>query len=135
ADWTNSVTTPLDAHYGAGTLNLFNSWNQLKGGKHPFIESSSLVTGNPHPPGANTSNEPVLSGWDFNSITNSASHEKIYHYYFNLPGSNSFTLTTTLVWQRQAGASISQLNDLNLFLYNAANSNLVLSSTSAVDNV
>ena len=38
ADWTNGVTTPLDARYGAGVLNVFNAWNQLKGGKHAFIE-------------------------------------------------------------------------------------------------
>ena len=139
ADWTNGVTTPLDARYGAGVLNVFNSWNQLKGGKHPFIESTSVTSGNPHPPGTNTNNEPVLVGWDFNSLTNSnSSHDRISHYYFNLPGSNSFTLTSTLVWLRPHSVSPGQLmgiNDLNLFLYNTANSNLVLCSTSAVDNV
>ena len=134
ADWTNGVITPLDARYGAGVLNVFNSWMQLKGGEHPYLESTSVTSGNPHPPGSVTNNVPVLRGWDFNSITNSNStHDRINHYYFNLPGSNSFTLTSTLVWLRPAGTE--SINDLNLFLYNTANSDLVLCSTSMVDNV
>jgi hypothetical protein len=139
SDWTNGVTTPLDARYGAGVLNVFNSWHQLKGGQHAFTESTSVTSGNPHPPGANTNNVPVLSGWDFNSLTNAdSSHDRINHYYFNLPGGNSFTFTSTLVWLRPQSPSpgvAASINDLNLFLYNTANSNLVLCSTSAVDNV
>ena len=132
--WTNSVTTPMDLRFGAGILNLFNSWEQMKGGKTPFIESTSVTNGAPHPPGSNPNNELVLRGWDFNSLTNSdTSHQKINHYYFNFAGSSPYTLTTTLVWLRQAGKT--SINNLNLFLYNAANSNLVLCSTSAVDNV
>jgi Subtilase family len=139
ANWTNGPATPLDARYGAGVLNVFNSWQQLKGGQHPFVESTSVTSGNPHPPGANMNNEPALTGWDFNSLTNAdSSHDRINHYYFNLSGSNSFTLTATLVWLRPKSplpGVMAGINDLNLFLYNAANSNLVLSSTSAVDNV
>jgi hypothetical protein len=139
ADWTNGVTTPLDARYGAGVLNVFNSWHQLKGGQHPYIESTSVASGNPHPPGANTNNETSLSGWDFNSLTNSdLLHDQINHYYFNLPASHSFTLTATLTWLRQHSTLLNpnmSINDLNLFLYNTANGNLVLSSTSTVDNV
>ena len=133
ADWTNGVITPLDARYGAGVLNVFNSWIQLKGGKHPYIETTSVTNGNPHPPGANTNNVPVLRGWDCSSLTNSSSYDRINHYYFKLPGSTPFTLTSTLVWLRHA--STVSINNLNLFLYNTANSNLVLCSTSMVDNV
>ena len=138
-DWTNGVTTPLDARYGAGIVNVFNSWQQMKGGQHSFIETTSNNGGAAHPPGTNASNEPVLVGWDFNSITNTGAssnyQEQVNHYYFNLPtnGGNSFTLTTTLVWNRHYKQS--NINDLNLFLYDASNSNLVACSTSAVDNV
>jgi subtilase family protein len=139
ADWTNGVTTPLDARYGAGIVNVFNSWQQMKGGQHSFIESTSNNGGAAHPPGTNANNEPVLVGWDFNSITNTGAspnyQEQVNHYYFNLPanGGNSFTWTTTLVWNRHYGRT--NVNDLNLFLYNAGNSNLVTCSTSVVDNV
>jgi hypothetical protein len=138
-DWTNGTATPLDARYGAGVLNVFNSWHQLKGGQHPSIESTSVSSGSPHPPGANANNVPALTGWDFNSLTNAdGSHDRINHYYFNLPGSNSFTLTATLTWLRPHSpllGGMAGINNLNLFLYNTANSNLVLCSTSAVDNV
>lgn len=32
--WTNSATAPLDHRYGAGVLNVFNSWRQLRGGRY-----------------------------------------------------------------------------------------------------
>jgi hypothetical protein len=138
ADWTNGITTPLDARYGAGVLNVFNSWNQLRGGKHSFIEATTVLNGSAHPPGANAGNEAALSGWDLNSLTNPVGlNDRINHYYFNLSGSNSFTLTATLTWLRPHSSILgpSGINDLNLFLYNTANGQLVLSSTSAVDNV
>jgi len=63
--------------------------------------------------------------------------DRINHYYFNLPGTNSFTLTATLTWLRPHSSVLgpASINNLNLFLYNTANGQLVLSSTSAVDNV
>ena len=133
AGWTNSPATPLDALYGAGIVNVFNSWMQLKGGQRAFIESTTVTSGAAHPPGANTNNVAVLSGWDTNSISTTTSQDRINHYYFKLTGTNSFTFTATLVWNKQLGKT--SINDLNLFLYNTANSNLVASSISAVDNV
>lgn len=138
SDWTHTTTTPLDPHYGAGVLNVFNSWNQLRGGKHAFIEATTVGNGSAHPPGANAANESALSGWDLNSLSNPTPlQDQINHYYFNLPGSNSFTLTATITWLRPHSTLLgpSSINDLNLFLYNTANGQLVLSSTSAVDNV
>ncbi len=131
--WTNDTASPLDARYGAGVVNVFNSWEQLKGGQHAFIESTSISSGGAHPPGANINNEPVLVGWDYNSISTTTTQETVNHYYFNLTGSNAFTLTATLVWNKQYKAAA--INNLNLFLYNAASSNLVTCSTSMVDNV
>jgi len=133
ADWTNGAGAPLDARYGAGMLNLFNSWIQLKGGQHAFIESTTNYSGGAHPPGRNTNNEPVLAGWDYGALSTKTTNDVVKHYYFNLPGSNSFALTATLVWTKHYAAT--GINNLNLFLYNAANSNLVTCSTSLVDNV
>jgi hypothetical protein len=131
--WTNGTSAPLDARYGAGVVNVFNSWEQLKGGKHAFIESTTNNSGGAHPPGTNTINEPVLAGWDYNTNSTTTTSDTAKHYYFNLPGGNSFTLTATLVWNKQYGKT--NINNLNLFLYNTANSNLVTCSTSMVDNV
>lgn len=133
-DWTNAPTQPLHFRYGAGVLNVFNSYRQLAGGKNSFIESTSVSAGNDHPPGGATGAVGVLSGWDFNTNSSSASSGTVKHYYFNAtnpPG--SFTLTATLAWNRQSGKT--DINNLDLFLYNCASSNLVACSTSLVDNV
>jgi len=136
AGWINQAPSPLDTNYGAGVLNVFNSYKQLAGGRHVYIASTSVSTGSPHPPTGATGTIGVLSGWDFNTNTSSASADNVYHYYFNVTNvlSNAaFTATATLVWNRQRNQT--SINDLNLFLYNAANSNLVAASTSVVDNV
>ena len=62
----------------------------------------------------------MLSGWDFNTNTSSATTDAVNHYYFNVTnGLNNatFTATATLVWNRQQNKTA--INNLNLFLYNA----------------
>lgn len=135
-NWTHTATAPLDARFGSGVLNVFNSYEQLAAGKFNFIEAtSSTVLGGTHPPGTNTNNLPSLSGWDFNNIASSPSGDKINHYYIDVPGGTGkkSTLTATLVWLRAVNASSAK--DLNLFLYNTSDSSVLASSASAVDNV
>jgi len=60
----------------------------------------------------------------------------VNHYYFNVTnGADNamFTATATLVWNRHANKT--DINNLDLFLYDALSSNLVACSTSLVDNV
>jgi hypothetical protein len=139
ADWTNNPPSPLDPRYGAGVLDVFNSYKQLAGGKHGYIVSTSVSTGGAHPPTGAAGAVGVLSGWDFNTNTSGkvpSQFDAVNHYYFNVTNSASnatFTVTATLVWNRQQNQT--PINDLNLFLYNCANSNLVACSTSLVDNV
>jgi hypothetical protein len=138
-DWTNIAPSPLDYRYGAGVLNVFNSYKQLAGGKHGYIVSTTVSSGGAHPPTGAAGTVGVLSGWDFNTNTSSSipsAQDGVKHYYFNVTnnlGGANFTATATLVWNRQRNQTA--INNLNLFLYNAANSNLVAASTSAVDNV
>ena len=136
ADWTNSASSPLDARYGAGVLNVFNSYKQLAGGKRGYNFSTNIPTGTAHPPVVMTNSVAVLNGWDFNTNTSSASTDGANHYFFNVSNGVSnakFSATATLVWNRHLNKT--NINNLNLFLYNAANSNLVACSTSLVDNV
>lgn len=136
-DWVPPSPSPLDPRYGAGVLNVFNSYKQLAGGKHAYIDSSSVSTTSPHPPTGAAGNVSSLSGWDFSSITNTPLTTAVCHYYFNLTNSagngRPFTATVTLVWNRQF--SQTGINDLDLYLYDADSGNLVASSTSRVDNV
>ncbi|MGA2028731.1 MAG: S8 family serine peptidase [Verrucomicrobiota bacterium] len=142
ADWTNNAPSPLDYRYGAGVLNVFNSYEQLSGGEHPFIISTSVTSGDPHPPTGNSGTISALSGWDFNTISSGAgfflnpAQDGVNHYYFDVTnGSNNaaFTATITLVWNRQQNQT--NINNLSLFLYDVLSSNLVAASTSVVDNV
>jgi hypothetical protein len=139
ADWTNSTSSPLDARYGAGILNLYNSYQQLIGGQHGYIVSNSVPQGSPHPPPAVTSTISAMSGWNFNSISSSESGlfvsaaDGIEHYFFIVTNTAGLDLTATLVWERQQNQT--DINHLALFLYNCANSNLITCCTSAVDNV
>ena len=130
ADWTNSNSSPLDARYGAGVLNVFNSYEQLAGGEQTFGATNLNSLGTAHPPVAATNTISATSGWDAEIIFSSATNSAVNHYFFNV--TNGF-VTATLVWNRQFGAT--NINDLDLFLFNAANSNLVACSTSRVDNV
>jgi hypothetical protein len=136
ADWTNNSPSPLDTRYGAGILNVFNSYEQLAGGEHGYIAATSVPSGGAHPPNGATGTIGALSGWDFNTNTSGNSSDEINHYYFNVTNAVSnttLTVTATLVWERHK--SKTAINDLDLFLYNAANSNLIACSTSLVDNV
>jgi hypothetical protein len=136
ADWTNNPPSPLDPRYGAGVLNVFNSYEQLAGGKHDYIFSTNIPAGTGHPPAGATGTVGVLSGWDFNTNTSSSVSDGVNHYFFNVSNGVSnatFTATATLVWNRHQNKT--GINNLDLFLYNCANSNLVACSTSLVDNV
>lgn len=136
ADWTNIPPSPLDMRYGAGVLNVFNSYEQLAGGKHAFIVNTLVTTNSPHPPTGASGTISTLSGWDFNTISSSSRSNSVNHYCFNVTnGVNSatYTATATLVWNRQQNQT--SINNLNLFLYAVASSNLMATSTSVVDNV
>jgi hypothetical protein len=136
SDWTNSNSSPLDARYGAGIVNLFNSYAQLAGGKHGYNFSTNVPGGTAHPPVVMTNAINAWMGWDFNTNTGSGSANAVKHYFFNATNAVSnatFCVTATLVWLRHQGES--GITNLNLYLYNAANSNLVTCSTSLVDNV
>ena len=141
--WTNSPSAPLHPVYGAGILNLLNSYEQLAGGKHAYVAASLPATGSDHAPAGSISgftqsatNSGPLSGWDLDSIASSGSSDAVNHYYFavtNVPKGAAYTATATLVWNRQSGQSA--INNLGLFLYNATNGELISCSTSVVDNV
>ena len=138
ADWTNSAVSPLDARYGAGMVNLLNSYEQLAGGKQSYIDSGWAPAGSAHPPTGATGTVAALRGWDFNSLSSLThpAYDAMSEYLFDVTNSDTgaqFTATATLVWNRQQGQAA--INNLALFLYNCANSNLVACSTSLVDNV
>jgi hypothetical protein len=131
-NWTNGFRRPLDARYGAGVLNMYNSDLQLRGGRHVAIATNSVSLNAPHPPTGDTNNVASLRGWDFSTIQHAVLNDRVAHYYFNLPTNHgAFSATATLVWKLGTGV----LTNLDLFLYETTGNTLVTCSTSSVDNV
>ncbi|HEY0551094.1 MAG TPA: S8 family serine peptidase [Verrucomicrobiae bacterium] len=131
-NWTNGFRRPLDARFGAGVLNVYNSDLQLRGGRRQAIATNNVAASGPHPPANDTNNVASLRGWDFSEIENAPLNDRVAHYYFNLPtNSGAFSAAATLVWKKGTGALVN----LELFLYETSSNRLVTCSTSSVDNV
>ena len=131
-NWTNGFTRPLDARYGAGVLNMYNSDLQLRGQRHAASATNSLALNAAHPPTGATNTVPSARGWDFSTISSAMLKDRVAHYYFQLPtNSAAHSATVTLVWKKGAGT----LTNLDLFLYETTSNTLVTCSTSSVDNV
>jgi autotransporter-associated beta strand protein len=138
SDWTRaSQSQPLDFRWGAGVANAYNSYQNLVAGR-----KLPNVTNNSATPTSGVNRGPA--GWDLATISTTG----VNHYFIDISGANSVsTLTSTLVWNRPAGAvtydingnptsiTIRTINDLNLKLYNFDTAALVDQSISTVDNV
>lgn len=124
--WTRTPTQPLDLTYGAGQLNIQNSYHLLKAGEFPA--SSSVTVSN--------------RGWDFGTTTASAAR-----YFFDVPAGYALTnFSAVLAWNRTVtdvgpGATFTMqisVANLNLRLYFATNFTLgpqLDSSISTIQNV
>ena len=131
-NWTNGFRRPLDARYGAGVLNMYNSDLQLRGQRHAASATNGVALNAPHPPTGATNTVASVRGWDFSTITSAMMNDRVAHYYFQLPtNSAAHSATATLVWKKGAGT----LTNLDLFLYEMTSNTLVTCSTSSVDNV
>ena len=116
-------TGALDPRYGAGVLNVYNSYQQLAAGREA-------------PTGTGGGMEKSITGWDFNKISTAGQTNT---YEFNLasvPAGSSYTLTATLVWNVGLTAydGAQSLNNLQLELFGPSGQ-LISSSASLVDNV
>jgi hypothetical protein len=134
--WVHTQTTPLDPRYGAGVLNIYNSYQQLHAGRQSYVTVTAPVLGGPHLPPAGGANEASNVGWAFDTLTSNPSADVVGHYFFNVTSPSA--LTATLDWDLPGTPSAdlpATLNNLDLFLYDAATGALVDQSVSSVDNV
>jgi hypothetical protein len=134
-DWSHTDTAPLDPAYGAGILNVYNSYENLAAGEYAPSGTTAGSAGS-----INTGAIVPDEGWDLSSVTTAFDGTSNYinqsnHYRFDLSGetAGSFTLTSTLTWWRQAGQSA--INNLDLYLFDAATGMQIAISDSDVDNV
>jgi hypothetical protein len=131
--WTNSANSPLDLRHGAGLLNVFQSYRQLRAGRQSAALSQSITLGSPHLPPLATNEITARRGWDFATNTSTVPEDGVRHYFFNVLGPSNRAFTATLVWNRQQNQTA--INDLDLFFYRVSDNTLVASSVSLVDNV
>jgi hypothetical protein len=135
SDWTHTSTTPLDPSYGAGILNIYNSYLQLQAGQYSYTTNAATVSlgAGALPPAGVAGNVSSLSGWDFNTITSTHTTDSVNHYFFNLTSASAYDLTATLDWNIHTNQS--SINKLFLYLYNVNTDTMIDESISTVDNV
>lgn len=136
--WGHTDTRPLDTRRGAGLLNINQSHLQLQGGKHSPTASESFTASPTYPPSSSVSgNVSSLIGWNFSSIANpnGLPKDQVDNYYFDIPVGSSplYDATATLVWHRQTAQT--DINNLDLILYNANTGAVIEQSISNVDNI
>jgi hypothetical protein len=135
ADWTHTDTAPLDPNYGAGILNVDNSYMNLRAGEYG-ISGTTGAAGSIDSGAIESSDE----GWDFTTIATARTSGSTYaaesnHYLFDLTAATApeFTLTSTLVWDRHLNQT--DINNLDLYLFDETTGTDVAVSDSTIDNV
>ena len=82
--WSHSNNVPLDYRYGAGLLNVYNSYLQLRGGKHPASETTAATLGTVFQVGTASNAVSSLAGWDLSQLLSTAIQDQANHYLFKL---------------------------------------------------
>jgi hypothetical protein len=132
--WSNTPTAPLDTRYGAGILNVYNSYMNLRAGECASSGSTSGSAGS-----INLGTIVPDEGWDLATISNaqvSGSYvTESNHYLFDLSAATApdFQLTCTLTWWKQVNQTA--INNLDLYLFDATTGAMIDCSDSTVDNV
>ncbi len=153
SNWAPSSGNSLNQNVGAGSLDVYRSYQNLEAGQHAVSAVNSSST----PITAGTA--VPLEGWNF--ATASSTGSNVSHYLLSLPaGATAGHLTATLVWNAQTSLSYARIsgtslyglampsatspggtapspeafNSLYLYLYNATTGQLVSQSTSINDN-
>jgi hypothetical protein len=126
--WSRSALHPLDAVYGAGQVNVYNSYHIVAAGQQASGTSATVSR----------------QGWDY---TTTAVITGSRLYFVDIPAGGTSSLSVILTWNRAIADTLpgpswgnpsSSLANLTLKLYAASGFSvgaLVDSSTSDVDNV
>jgi hypothetical protein len=154
ADWTHSAAVPLDRQYGAGIINVYNSYKNLTAGQHAAtLPTATTSLGGAHNP-IDLATNSGLAGWNLATITSTPATDAVDHYLLDLSTASALTtITTTLNWFRANDpaltteiknsnsstssftSAINTINNLDLYLYNVNGGTLSDLSNSSIDNV
>ncbi|HMO85479.1 MAG TPA: hypothetical protein PKC18_11230, partial [Lacipirellulaceae bacterium] len=132
-NWSRTPTQPLDDIFGAGELNVYNSYLMLVGGRHAGSTAPPTTVAKSY-------------GWDYQDRKADATVGDIY-YSFEIPvGSTATEFSTILAWNVRVtsvgGGGVfdpsHSLQNLDLRLYDSTTSflgTMLDESVSTVDNV
>jgi hypothetical protein len=133
AGWSHTDAQPLDPVSGAGVVNVYQSWLELKAGQQTAAASTGANSALQPP-----ASLPLSSGWDLGSLPNGATTN---HYFFTAPaaGAGGDVLTATIDWNvtNWDGGNNAVFNNLDLALYDVTTNtpSLVSVSDSTLDNL
>ena len=123
-DWSNSPSQPLHRTWGAGEVNIYNSYKALVAGRK-YPSSASYVG---------------PDGWDVNTVSNGSRR-----YFISVPNGQTLTLSAVLTWYRHIqpdstwGNYTPRMSNLRLTLWRTDGSlnptSEVTYSDSHIDNV
>lgn len=111
----------LDDRYGAGQVNILNSYHILAGGEQPSLQSGGGDVGS--------------RGFDYGTIGRVGGIQGAASYFFN--ATSEVTLFASLAWNLSLSNDAqltSQLYNLDVSLFDVTNNRLVASSISPLDN-
>jgi hypothetical protein len=131
--WDRTQTRPLDDVFGAGQLNIYNSYQILAGGQYAGSTSTPAMSGQ-------------LNGWDYQNRKSDPTAANLY-YNFLVPVGKLMELSAILTWNVKVADSNPSpsvfspqetLQNLDLYLYDSTSAFLgaeVDKSISSFDNV
>jgi hypothetical protein len=131
--WDRTATRPLDDVFGAGELNVYNSYLVQLGGRYAGSTTAPAATVGSY-------------GWDYQDRTSDAAVGDIYYSFEIAPGSSANELSIILAWNAKITDTspgvnftpVESLQNLDLELYDSTDSflgALIDQSHSTVDNV
>ena len=112
----------LDSRYGAGQLNIYNSYRILAGGEQKSVQNGGA--------------DVTAFGFDYGTIGGLSGSSQTASYFFNAPV-NEVSLFASLVWNLDVSNDAqltSRLYNLDLSLFDVTTNSLVASSASLLDN-
>jgi len=125
-----TATNPLNARYGAGVLNVYNSVNELHGGEHAANATWSVAAGSVGFQAVGGTALPTLQGWNFATLTAQRGQDEVNGYKVDLTAGQVFI--ATISWASNASNAI---NHFGLYLYDDTTGQLLVQSTATASNV
>lgn len=118
--WSRTVTSPIDATFGAGEVNIYESYRILTAGEQAPHKKKNVA----------------LRGWDYGELNSAASTST---YMITIPGgAPADEISVILAWNRSLEGKgrnpVAKLRDLNLQLLDAGGAE-VDASRSMIENV